>query len=117
MKVILFFTCFNLLDFSIIFHNLIIPFLVMLAGILAYRKFLARHEKASVIITTNLGFAGWTQIFGETTLTAALLDRLTYKAKIITCAWKSFRLRESLKRKGSGSPEGKKITTNEGGES
>jgi DNA replication protein DnaC len=32
-------------------------------------------------------------------LTAALLDRLTHKANIITCDWESFRLQESLKAK------------------
>ena len=64
---------------------------------LLFQVLAQRHEKASVIITSNLGFADWTQIFGEPTLTAALLDRLTHKARIITCAWESFRLRESLK--------------------
>ena len=56
-----------------------------------------RHKKSSVIITSNLGFADWTQVFGEATLTAALLDRLTHKAQIIPCTWESFRLRETLK--------------------
>ena len=82
---------------------------------LLFQVLAQRHEKASVIITSNLGFADWTQIFGEATLTAALLDRLTHKAHIITCAWESFRLKESLKRKGGGL-SGKKIATNEGGE-
>lgn len=59
-----------------------------------------RHERGSVIITSNLGFADWTQVFGEPTLTAALLDRLTHKATIVTCDWESFRLQESLKVKG-----------------
>ncbi len=68
---------------------------------LLFQVLAQRHEKASVIITSNLGFADWTQIFGEATLTAALLDRLTHKAHIITCAWDSFRLRESLKVRGS----------------
>lgn len=58
-----------------------------------------RHERASVIITTNLGFADWTQLFGDPTLTAALLDRLTHKAHIILCNWDSYRLKESLKKK------------------
>lgn len=44
------------------------------------------HEKRSVIITTNLGFADWTQIFGDPTMTAALLDRLTHKTHIVGCA-------------------------------
>lgn len=58
-----------------------------------------RHERGSVIITTNLGFADWTQIFGDATLTAALLDRLTHKAHIIHCSWQSYRLKETLKTK------------------
>lgn len=58
-----------------------------------------RYERASVIITTNLGFVYWTKLFGDPTLTAALLDRLTHKAHIIMCNWDSYRLKESLKRK------------------
>lgn len=55
-----------------------------------------RHERRSVIVTTNLGFADWTQIFGEANLTAALLDRLTHRAAIINCSWDSYRLHETL---------------------
>ena len=58
-----------------------------------------RYERGSIIVTTNLGFADWTQLFGDPTLTAALLDRLTHNAFIINCNWESFRLRESLKKK------------------
>src|SRR6056297_3557312 len=56
-----------------------------------------RHERGSVIITTNLGFADWTQIFGDPNMTAALLDRLTHKAHIIECTWESYRLQEAMK--------------------
>jgi hypothetical protein len=64
-----------------------------------------RRQRRSVIITSNLGFADWTQVFGEPTLTAALLDRLTHKAHIVTCDWESFRLQESLKVKGGANKE------------
>ncbi len=67
-----------------------------------------RYERGSVIITTNLGFADWTQLFGDPTLTAALLDRLTHKAHIILCNWDSYRLKESLKRKTSTANKEKK---------
>lgn len=60
-----------------------------------------RYERGSVIVTTNLGFADWTQLFGDPTLTAALLDRLTHKACIINCNWESYRLKESLNKKKS----------------
>lgn len=66
---------------------------------LLFQVFAERHEKGSVIITTNLGFSDWTQIFGETTLTAALLDRLTHKAYIIECDWDSYRFKDSIKHK------------------
>jgi len=64
---------------------------------LLFQVLAERHERGSVIITTNLGFADWTQVFGDATLTAALLDRLTHKAHIIPCTWESYRLKETLK--------------------
>jgi DNA replication protein DnaC len=51
---------------------------------LLFQVLAERHERGSVIITTNLGFADWTQVFGDATLTAALLDRLTHKAHIMS---------------------------------
>lgn len=64
---------------------------------LLFQVLAERHEKGSVIITTNLGFADWTQVFGDPVMTAALLDRLTHKARIINCQWDSYRLQESLR--------------------
>lgn len=63
---------------------------------LLFQVLAERHERGSVIITTNLGFADWTQVFGDATMTTALLDRLTHKAHIINCAWESYRLKQSL---------------------
>lgn len=57
-----------------------------------------RHERKPVIITTNMGFGDWTQIFGDPSMTAALLDRVTHKAYVINCNWDSYRLKETLKR-------------------
>ena len=37
-----------------------------------------------MIVTTNLRFTDWTQIFGDERLTAALLDRLTHRSHIMT---------------------------------
>jgi DNA replication protein DnaC len=64
---------------------------------LLFQLLAERHERGSVIVTTNLGFADWTQIFGDANLTAALLDRLTHKAHILQCSWESYRLRETLR--------------------
>ena len=57
------------------------------------------HERGSLIITTNPGFADWTKIFGDPVMTAALLDRLTHRAYIINCTWESYRLKETLKKR------------------
>jgi len=64
---------------------------------LLFQVLAERHEKKSVIITTNMGFGDWTQIFGDPNLTGALLDRITHKAHVINCSWESYRLKETLK--------------------
>jgi hypothetical protein len=77
---------------------------------LLFQVLAARHEQRSVIITSNLGFADWTQVFGEPTLTAALLDRLTHKAHIVTCDWESYRLKESLEDKATSAGKRMRVT-------
>lgn len=67
---------------------------------LLFQVLAERHEKGSVMITTNLGFADWTQVFDDQRMTAALLDRLTHKAQIVNCNWQSYRLRQSLELEG-----------------
>jgi DNA replication protein DnaC len=57
-----------------------------------------RHERKPVMITTNMGFGDWTQIFGDPSMTAALLDRITHKAHVVNCSWESYRLKETLKK-------------------
>ena len=72
---------------------------------LIFQVLAERHERGSLIITTNLGFADWTKIFGDPVMTAALLDRLTHRAHIINCTWESYRLKESLKRRSTAQKE------------
>lgn len=52
------------------------------------------YERLALIITTNLKFADWVQIFGDERLTAALLDRLTHHAHIIELLGESYRFRQ-----------------------
>lgn len=54
----------------------------------------ALYERVALIVTTNLKFADWTQVFGDERLTVALLDRLTHKAHIIEFVGESYRFRQ-----------------------
>lgn len=65
---------------------------------LLFQVLAERHERKSVIITTNKGFGDWTEVFGDPSLTAALLDRVTHKAHVINSTWESYRLKETLKK-------------------
>jgi DNA replication protein DnaC len=57
------------------------------------------YERQSLIMTTNLDFSQWPQVFGSEQLTGALLDRLTHHAHILTMNGESFRFRESMNKK------------------
>ncbi len=59
-----------------------LPFSVLGAQLI-FQFCSALHERVALLITTNLRFADWTQVLGDERLTAALLDRLTYKGHII----------------------------------
>jgi len=56
------------------------------------------YERVAMIVTSNLRFAEWTQVFGDERLTAALLDRLTHKAHIVEFAGESYRFRQRMQR-------------------
>lgn len=55
-----------------------------------------RAEKAAVILTTNLPFSEWTQVFPNPRLCKALLDRVTDRAHIIETGAESYRFRRTL---------------------
>lgn len=54
-----------------------------------------RTGKKSTIITTNLSFDRWAEIFGDPVLTAAMVDRITHRAHIINMNGKSYRAKET----------------------
>lgn len=54
-----------------------------------------RNEAGSMIITTNLAFEEWEEVFGDTKLTGALVDRLAHKAHILDMSGDSYRLKET----------------------
>ena len=66
---------------------------------LLFRVFGDRYERASVLVTSNLPFSEWNQIFQGERMTAALLDRLTHRCHIFEMNGESYRFRESMKSK------------------
>ena len=56
------------------------------------------YEHHSVMLTTNLAFEQWTEVFGSERLTGALLDRLTHRCHIIEANGESYRLRQARKK-------------------
>ena len=74
-----------------------IPFSAMGAQLM-FQFCSALYERVALIVTTNLKFADWIQVFGDERLTVALLDRLTHRAHIIEFVGDSFRFRERQQR-------------------
>ena len=52
-----------------------------------------RYEKYSTIITTNINFAQWDEVFNDPIIANAILDRLLHHANVVTIKGKSYRLR------------------------
>ncbi|MBR2782229.1 MAG: ATP-binding protein, partial [Oscillospiraceae bacterium] len=51
-----------------------------------------RYERNSTIVTTNINFAQWDEIFGDPLIANAIIDRLLHHASIVTIKGKSYRL-------------------------
>ena len=71
---------------------------------LLFEVFSQRYERGSILVTTNLPFDEWTEVFGSERLTGALLDRLTHHVHILEMNGDSYRLKRSRESAVSQSP-------------
>ena len=72
---------------------------------LLFQVFSQRYERGSILVTTNLPFDEWAEVFGSERLTGALLDRLTHHVHILEMNGDSYRLKGSQQSAASSPPE------------
>jgi DNA replication protein DnaC len=75
---------------------------------LLFEVFSQRHERGSTLVTSNLPFDEWTEVFGSQRLTGALLDRLTHHVHVVTCNGDSYRLADAKRRRAKPEKSAKK---------
>ena len=68
---------------------------LLIVGALGFEVFSQRYERGSILVTTNLPFDEWSEVFGAERLTGALLDRLTHRVHILEMNGDSYRLKRS----------------------
>ena len=72
---------------------------------LLFEVFSQRYERGSILVTTNLPFDEWTEVFGSERLTGALLDRLTHHVHILEMNGESYRLKRSRENAAAQAPD------------
>jgi DNA replication protein DnaC len=68
-----------------------------------------KYLRGSLLVTSNLPFADWTEVFGDPRLTSALLDRLTHRCHILEFPGESFRFRQSLQSQTAQAKSGEQV--------
>jgi len=65
------------------------------AANLFFQLVASRYEHASIILTSNLPFSRWGEVFGDQAVAAAMIDRIVHHAEVITLKGTSYRLRHT----------------------
>ena len=60
-----------------------------------------RYERRSLVVTTNLPFARWSEVFLDATAAAAVIDRIVHHATVLTAAGDSYRLKVATRNQAS----------------
>ena len=60
-----------------------------------------RYERRSLVVTTNLPFARWSEVFLDATAAAAVIDRIVHHATVLTTAGDSYRLKVATRNQAS----------------
>jgi DNA replication protein DnaC len=63
------------------------------AANLFFQLVASRYEHASIVLTSNLPFSGWGDVFGDQAVAAAMIDRIVHHADVIALKGASYRLR------------------------
>jgi len=59
------------------------------------------YEQKSIIVTSNLEFGRWNEVFGDDRLTKALIDRVVHHSHILAFTGKSYRFKEAMTNRGN----------------